>query len=84
MMKSVGPQIAPAMKSEAPLMNLVRLCTTMSAPCLIGETISGLKVLSTTSFAPWAWAMLGQPRDVGDAQRRVGDDLDVEHLGLAA
>lgn len=44
----------PAMTSEAPEMNLVREWTTTSAPQRAGEMIMGLKVLSTTSFAPCA------------------------------
>ena len=38
-------------------MNFVTLCTTTSAPCMAGERITGAKVLSTTSFAPAAWAI---------------------------
>ncbi len=47
---------APATQSLVPLMNLVRLCTTMSAPSRSGERIIGLNVLSTTSGTPRSWA----------------------------
>ena len=43
---------APAMTSEAPDTNLVRLCTTTSAPWIAGESITGENVLSTTSLMP--------------------------------
>ena len=56
-MKALSAQIAPAMWSEAPPMNLVMLCTTMSAPSGCGLISSGLKVLSITSMRPWRCAI---------------------------
>ena len=42
----------PAMMSDAPDMNLVRECTTTSAPHFAGLMTIGLKVLSTTKDMP--------------------------------
>lgn len=40
------------MMSEAPETNLVSECTTTSAPQSMGDSTMGVKVLSTTSWAP--------------------------------
>ena len=53
---SLVPQIHPATQSLIPLINLVILCTTMSAPILAGENIMGEKVLSTTNLQPCFFA----------------------------
>ena len=42
----------PAITSEAPEINLVRLWTTTSAPWVAGDSMTGENVLSTTSFTP--------------------------------
>ena len=56
-MNSPLAQTQPATMSEAPLMNLVRLWMTTSAPCSAGVTATGAKVLSTTRLAPRSCAM---------------------------
>ena len=47
-MNSCVDTTQPATQSLVPLMNLVMLCTTTSAPSRSGERIIGLNVLSTT------------------------------------
>ena len=56
-MNSCVDTTQPATQSLVPLMNLVKLWTTMSAPSRRGERIIGLKVLSTTRGTPLLWAM---------------------------
>ena len=74
---------APPTTSEWPPQYFVVECTTTSAPSASGCWRYGeAKVLSTTSSAPASWATLGERRDVGDAEQRVGRRLDPDHLGL--
>ena len=47
---SSSAQTTPPTASEAPLINLVRECITISAPNSIGEIIIGVNVLSITSL----------------------------------
>ena len=54
---SLGKGHLPAMTSEAPEINLVRECTTTSAPQRAGEIIMGVNVLSTTSLTPCAGSL---------------------------
>ncbi len=54
--------IAPPMDVPWPPMNLVRLCTTMSAPHSMGRMRYGVgTVLSTMSGMPLSWATLLTP-----------------------
>ena len=55
-MKAAEPHTQPARMSLHPLMYLVMLCTTTSAPRLAGVMDRGVNVLSTTSCRPWWWA----------------------------
>lgn len=48
-------------------MNLVRECTTTSAPRRSGERTSGVKVLSTTSRMPCRVATRGERRESGES-----------------
>src|SRR5690606_24982064 len=56
--KSCVPQATPPIVSLLPLMNLVKLCTTTSAPNCAGETLSGENVLSTTKVKLCFFAIL--------------------------
>lgn len=57
LMSSLLPQVTPPMVSLLPLMNLVKLCNTMSAPKAAGEMDNGEKVLSTNNFNPFDLAI---------------------------
>ena len=58
---SCVPQTTPPTVSLEPLMNLVKLCITISAPSSFGDIDSGEKVLSTTSFKLYFLASLAKP-----------------------
>ena len=58
LIKSWLPQTTPAIVSLVPLINLVILCITTSAPKFFGKIDKGEKVLSTTSIIPAAFAIL--------------------------
>ena len=69
----------PATQSLVPLMNLVMLWTTTSAPWRNGESTIGLNVLSTTSAAAVLMGDRGEARDVRDLEERIADAIRVEH-----
>ena len=76
------PTTTPASTSEWPDRYLVADSTTRSAPSASGRQSAGeANVLSTTTAAPWRWPTLGERRQVGDGDRRVGDRLEVEDPG---
>ena len=55
-MKSCVPHTTPPTVSLDPLMNLVKLCMTISAPSFLGVIESGEKVLSTTNCKSYFFA----------------------------
>ena len=58
---------APPSEAPWPARNLLAECTTTSAPCSIGRSRYGVvRVESTTSGTPCAWATDGHPGDVED------------------
>ena len=80
-MNSSLAQTAPAMTSDAPLINLVSECTTISAPSALGLISSGLKVLSIASGMPLGVSNIGKSRNVGDTQRGIRQALGIDQPG---
>ena len=75
--------MTPPMEVPWPPMNLVAECTTMSAPCSMGVTDTGVaKVLSTISGMPASWAISATALDIEHVERGIADRLGVERRGL--
>lgn len=68
-MNSLLAQTGPPIRYDAPPMNLVTLCTTISAPSRAGDSTSGAKVLTTTSGIPASLAIWLSNKELA---RRVG------------